>query len=197
MGFRKCPRCELNYIRDDEELCQVCRREIKGERDNDITSELCTACGERRAVPGSEFCLVCLKEMQRPKEEPVSTNNDEPALSTRALDIDMVSDMEEIQIDDIGDDIPKGEFDEMESEFGSDDDQEDEDDDSETRNDDTTDSSEDDIEESDIPVASDIEESNDTNKEPSKTASAKKSSSPRPNRNSSTHKRSYKKKRKK
>jgi len=75
--------------------------------------------------------------------------------------------------------------------------EEDEDDDSETRNDDATDSSEDDIEESDIPVASDLEESNDTNEEPSKTASAKKSSSPRPNRNSSTHKRSYKKKRKK
>ena len=75
--------------------------------------------------------------------------------------------------------------------------EEDEDDDSETRNDDATDSSEDDIEESDIPVASDLEESNDTNDEPSETASAKKSSSPRPNRNSSTHKRSYKKKRKK
>ena len=75
--------------------------------------------------------------------------------------------------------------------------EEDEDDDSETRNDDATDSSEDDIEESDIPVASDLEESNDTNEEPSETASAKKSSSPRPNRNSSTHKRSYIKKRKK
>ena len=75
--------------------------------------------------------------------------------------------------------------------------EEDEDDDSETRNDDATDSSEDDIEESDIPVASDLEESNDTNEEPNETASAKKSSSPRPNRNSSTHKRSYKKKRKK
>lgn len=75
--------------------------------------------------------------------------------------------------------------------------EEDEDDDSETRKDDATDSSEDDIEESDIPVASDLEESNDTNEEPSETASAKKSSSPRPNRNSSTHKRSYKKKRKK
>lgn len=75
--------------------------------------------------------------------------------------------------------------------------EEDEDDDSETRNDDATDSSEDDIEESDIPVASDLEESNDTNEEPSETASAKKSNSPRPNRNSSTHKRSYKKKRKK
>lgn len=75
--------------------------------------------------------------------------------------------------------------------------EEDEDDDFETRNDDATDSSEDDIEESNIPVASDLEESNDTNEETSETASAKKSSSPRPNRNSSTHKRSYKKKRKK
>ncbi len=26
MGLRKCPRCELNYIRDDEKLCDVCSR---------------------------------------------------------------------------------------------------------------------------------------------------------------------------
>ena len=32
MGLRKCPRCELNYIRDDEQLCNVCKRHMKGER---------------------------------------------------------------------------------------------------------------------------------------------------------------------
>ena len=41
----------------------------------------------------------------------------------------MVSTMDEIQIDDLGDDIPPREFDEMESAFGSDDDDEDEDED--------------------------------------------------------------------
>ena len=30
MALRKCPRCELNYIKDDEKYCNVCRREMKG-----------------------------------------------------------------------------------------------------------------------------------------------------------------------
>ena len=28
MGYRKCPRCELNYITDDEEYCDVCKEEL-------------------------------------------------------------------------------------------------------------------------------------------------------------------------
>ena len=24
MAYRKCPKCDLNYITDDEELCSVC-----------------------------------------------------------------------------------------------------------------------------------------------------------------------------
>ena len=35
MGLRKCPRCELNYIRDDEQLCNVCKRHMKGEVETD------------------------------------------------------------------------------------------------------------------------------------------------------------------
>ena len=46
-----------------------------------------------------------------------------------ALDIGMVSSMDEIQIDAVGDDIPPREFDEMESAFGSDDDEEEDEDD--------------------------------------------------------------------
>lgn len=30
MALRKCPRCELNYIKDDEKYCNVYRREMKG-----------------------------------------------------------------------------------------------------------------------------------------------------------------------
>ena len=57
------------------------------------------------------------------------SDNDEGTVETSPLDIDMVSTMDEIQIDDLGDDIPPREFDEMESAFGSDDDDEDEDED--------------------------------------------------------------------
>ena len=29
MNYRKCPKCDLNYITDDEELCAVCMPQIK------------------------------------------------------------------------------------------------------------------------------------------------------------------------
>lgn len=129
MAFRKCPRCELNYITDDEKLCSVCRREVKGEHDRDTLSELCSECGERPAVPGSEYCILCLKELGRRNSANTQSDSDEGAVEASSLDIDMVSTMDEIQIDDLGDDIPPREFDEMESAFGSDDDDEDEDED--------------------------------------------------------------------
>ena len=31
MKLVKCPRCDLNYIREDEKYCKVCLREMKGE----------------------------------------------------------------------------------------------------------------------------------------------------------------------
>ena len=42
MGLRKCPRCELNYIRDDEQLCNVCKRHMKGEAETDDVVTICT-----------------------------------------------------------------------------------------------------------------------------------------------------------
>ena len=50
MGLRKCPRCELNYIRDDEQLCNVCKRHMKGEAETDDVVTICTECGENPAA---------------------------------------------------------------------------------------------------------------------------------------------------
>ena len=131
MAFRKCPRCELNYITDGEKLCSVCRREVKGEHDHDSMVELCSECGERPVVPGSEYCLLCLKDMSRRNSPSSQVEGEERTVDASALDIGMVSSMDEIQIDDVGDDIPPREFDEMESAFGSDDDLDDDDDENE------------------------------------------------------------------
>lgn len=129
MAFRKCPRCELNYITDGEKLCSVCRREVKGEPDRNSMPELCSECGERPVVPGSEYCLLCLKELSRRSAASTQGESEEGTADASALDIGMVSSMDEIQIDDVGDDIPPREFDEMESAFGSDDDEEEDEDD--------------------------------------------------------------------
>ena len=62
MGFIKCPRCELNYIREEEQYCPVCKREMKGESHND-PFELCSICNENPVMPGKDVCYACYKEM--------------------------------------------------------------------------------------------------------------------------------------
>ena len=102
MKLIKCPRCELNYMYENEVMCSVCRRDVQGEQESDDMIELCSECGENPVIPGQEVCAFCLKEIQRRAEG--SANDDgvnDP--TSRDLDIDSVSSMEEIEMD-VGDD---------------------------------------------------------------------------------------------
>jgi len=72
MALHKCPKCELNYIREEDVYCEVCKREMKRalargarteEREDEII--LCSECGEKPAARGGELCLACLKEKKR------------------------------------------------------------------------------------------------------------------------------------
>ena len=77
MALRKCPKCELNYIREDEEFCEVCKREMKRaqahikhaqEESEEDEVILCSECGEAPAARGGELCRSCLKEKKRQVE---------------------------------------------------------------------------------------------------------------------------------
>jgi len=74
MALHKCPKCELNYIREGEDFCEVCKREMKraqakirhAEEDGDEDEVIvCSECGEQPAVRGGDLCLACLKEKKR------------------------------------------------------------------------------------------------------------------------------------
>lgn len=122
MALTKCPRCELNYILDGGELCTVCRREIKGERETIDMPEMCSECGEHPTISGSELCIFCLKEMNR--RNSTSGNGDDTLMSPEDATIDIesgVSTMDEIELDIVDD--------EMASEFGADDEFKDEEED--------------------------------------------------------------------
>lgn len=120
MALTKCPRCELNYILDGGSLCTVCRREVRGEQTDDEVVEMCSECGENPVVPGSEYCAQCLKEMNR---SPASTTEEEPmTVGEATIGIDTVSTMDEIVIDDVGEEAPFGDDEDF-----MDDDDEDED----------------------------------------------------------------------
>ncbi len=73
MALRKCPKCEVNYIREGETYCNVCMRESKREalrarREEEEEPLVCTECGEAPALPGHELCAECLKEQKRQAE---------------------------------------------------------------------------------------------------------------------------------
>lgn len=107
MGFIKCPRCELNYIREEEQYCSVCKREMKGESHED-PFELCSICNENRVMPGKDVCYVCYKEMNQQqglRDDATEEETEQPDVAS--IDIEDVSEMEEIALDDIGGEVPE------------------------------------------------------------------------------------------
>ena len=128
MQLVKCPRCDLNYIREDEKYCKVCLRELKGEKNADEV-ELCSICNEEPALPGRDVCLFCLKEMNKSNSLPEEQEEGsaEPVDTNSIGDMDSVSGMDEI-IPEVEDDtdIPSQEFGEIENELSLEDVREDE-----------------------------------------------------------------------
>ena len=64
--YKRCPRCELNFIRKSEKLCSVCQAELetKGSYVSDLDLELCPICKTNYIQPGEIMCDNCLKEHQ-------------------------------------------------------------------------------------------------------------------------------------
>ena len=114
MNLVKCPRCDLNYILDTEKLCKVCLREMKGSHVED-EMEMCSVCNAAPALPGRDVCLSCLKEMNNSTNDQDIEEN--PAsVDESAIGLNSVSNMDEI-IPQIHEDIPDGEFGDIESEL--------------------------------------------------------------------------------
>ena len=113
MKLVKCPRCDLNYIREDEKYCKVCLREMKGEPTND-DMELCSVCNAAPALPGKDVCLSCLKEMQsgggREEVEDAPVSVDESTIG-----LNSVSTMDEISPE--IEDIPANEYGDIQNEL--------------------------------------------------------------------------------
>ena len=127
MGLIKCPRCELNYMLDTDKMCSVCKRDVRGETEQDEMVELCSECGENPVVPGQELCAYCLKELAQRDSDTQSEETVVTDTSTIA-GIDSVSTMDEIELDldeDMGDESFAEDDDGF---FGDDDDEDDEDD---------------------------------------------------------------------
>lgn len=68
MALRKCPKCELNYLRGNETICRVCAADMDKKRRKESDSDeiiMCSECGERPALRGKDLCEECLREQKR------------------------------------------------------------------------------------------------------------------------------------
>lgn len=66
MALSKCPKCELNYLKQDQKYCDVCVRDMAKakakEKENAEPLEICVECSENISAPGSDYCVECLRE---------------------------------------------------------------------------------------------------------------------------------------
>ena len=66
MTLLKCPRCELNYITEKEQICKICFREIYGKMPRE-DMDICSTCNEAPTLPGKDVCRYCQREMNKQK----------------------------------------------------------------------------------------------------------------------------------
>lgn len=104
--YKKCPRCELNYIPTEESLCDVCKAELKLIKDKALLSDeeeeiLCPICKQNYISIDDEMCLKCAERlgdkeippMEEEEEDWVEDYADEKA--EEDLDIVSLSELEE------------------------------------------------------------------------------------------------------
>ena len=116
MGYRKCPKCELNYIKDDQKLCDICSRKYKDSDDEEsLEAMMCSECGENPALKGKDLCAVCYKESMR--QEQFAKRHKPPVVTSIGVE-DTDLDGVEVPID-VGE-IPEDELTVEERAFDSD-----------------------------------------------------------------------------
>lgn len=152
--YIKCPRCELNYIEEDKELCEVCLAERQGrhlrfadiddfDADDSEKTKLCPICGENYIYPTDKCCEECKDKniLADDELEPDVEQDDEwrkyldEDIRELALEEDIEEELDESMDEEFEDEILEEELDDFDTnieDIGDDDDDEDyEDDDAE------------------------------------------------------------------
>ena len=132
--YKKCPRCELNYILSEEEMCEVCKAELGLESkltllgdlmDEEEQLKLCPVCKAAYIGMDETMCDICLANAE---QDEIDEENDDEWRNYLDDDPDDLDDL------DVGEDFGEdADFDDEEEEEMFDDedfdDEDDEDDD--------------------------------------------------------------------
>lgn len=108
MGLKKCPICELNYIDENEDMCNICLRARKRVGDNEEYA-LCTVCGERPVTSDIGICADCLHHSKLELTDADTVSHD--AITVPVGDVSIDSGLEAMELPlDSDDTIPESEY---------------------------------------------------------------------------------------
>ena len=151
--YKKCPRCELNYIPVAEEMCDVCKSELGLDSkivllddiiDDDEPLKLCPICKTAYIGMEEEMCENCLAHQAQLVSEDSEDDDswrtylddddtDDALDDATEIPLDELRDDEEYEDDEFEDeenvDIELDDYDDYIDDFGSDFDEDDEDED--------------------------------------------------------------------
>ncbi len=109
MAIKKCDKCELNYVKDEEKHCKVCQKLLDNKKPTVQKAELCPSCSERLVAKGYELCNICLADMLDTVEKLEDENGDIIDQDITPADMEVtvinVDDDDGIIIDDSEDEI--------------------------------------------------------------------------------------------
>lgn len=115
MKYKKCPRCDVNYILEEEDYCEICKQEMKGlvkyveedEEDEDYIEELCPKCRVNYVAEGEKYCEACLQELAHAQKLDSSewdddiTDEETELVEDLGIEEPVLDDEEELSLDEL------------------------------------------------------------------------------------------------
>jgi hypothetical protein len=68
MKYSRCDRCELNYVPEGEQYCDLCKKEMSGKYNDEVNDDvnidenICPYCEKHKLEYGEEICSFCLNK---------------------------------------------------------------------------------------------------------------------------------------
>ena len=84
--YKKCPRCELNYILNEEEMCDICKAELGLDSrivllddiiDDEEPLKLCPVCKTSYIGLDEDMCENCISNYKRAESSELDDDNDD------------------------------------------------------------------------------------------------------------------------
>lgn len=104
-GYKKCPRCDLNWIPSEESYCDVCKIELHLDTDFKLLDEvdefeeelLCPICKVNYITEDEDMCAACKLEKEE-KEATLALGDDEDFSLNEVYDDSIVADEDDVDL---------------------------------------------------------------------------------------------------